>query len=119
MRSWYVVFDVLPPQRANSWQVRMGFLRIQPACRVNGYVGEVGFEVSLSPCIHPYPCAQNLFHADLYSTIASRGTCTAPQDVHTATSLGARDNLLLEAAMCVYGNGLTEDTMLIEAAGLS
>jgi len=62
-----------------------------------GYTGEDGFEVMVDPEVG----------VKLWSAIADAGA--------TPCGLGARDTLRLEAAMCLYGQDITEETTPLEA----
>lgn len=62
-----------------------------------GYTGEDGFEVMVEPEVS----------VQLWRSLASAGV--------TPCGLGARDTLRLEAAMCLYGQDITEATTPLEA----
>jgi aminomethyltransferase len=66
-----------------------------------GYTGELGFEVFVAPSLAP------LFWRQLYDAGSKHGLLPI--------GLGARDTLRFEAAYCLYGHELNDETSPLEA----
>ncbi len=89
--------DIDLAELANFGHARANIFKNPAFIARTGYTGEDGFEVMVAPAIA----------IDLWAKLIAAGV--------TPCGLGARDTLRLEAAMCLYGQDISDTTTPLEA----
>jgi aminomethyltransferase len=91
------LIDINLTQLTNFGHSRAAIFKNPAFIARTGYTGEDGFEVMVTPAIS----------LQLWDTLLAAGV--------TPCGLGARDTLRLEAAMCLYGQEISDTTTPLEA----